>query len=636
MTEPVRRTSVLHFANLMLLGYLALAGWLFRWQILEHARFSELAAANHQLKWSVPSRRGTITDSQGTVLATSEPVKTVCVDPLIGLVSPDLVYCRELAARTIARHLEMPAEKVIEKTTPRWFLNSKGRWVADRYEVLKHKVPLDTWERLTNELAHLEYPVEIKRQSMTNQLALEAIQRQLVFSLDDFYRRYPCADLAPHIIGFTTCDETNRVAGPVFEERGRHGVEWRLNDALKGTAGWRMGHEMVEARPGLNVVLTLDSTIQRIVQDHLRQLVADSRSRGGVAILVRPRTGDVLAMASMPDFTPSHPTDIDAHKNLAISAVLEPGSTMKAITFAEAAEKDGFSWDRTVFCNHGAWRNDGTLMRDFHGYGELTWREVLMKSSNIGTSKIADALIPVPDMMDALKRFGFGTPTRIHLPGEVAGLVNRPRRPMEYHRIVFGQFISTTPLQMTMAYCALANGGRLMRPRLVDRIEDETGQVLFSFPPMLVRQVVSPEAAASVTEALTYVVSDKGTGHNAQMELHKVAGKTGTAEIFDPKLGIYPDGKDYPSFIGYLPATNPEFCLLVGLIEPGTPGRHGGGKEVAPTWKLIAEQVANYLRIPPDKAKDNELILPGSGEGVWPVGPIAARHSSSALGSIYR
>ncbi|MCP5516216.1 MAG: penicillin-binding protein 2 [Verrucomicrobiales bacterium] len=636
MTEPVRRSSVLQLANLMLVGFVALAAWLFRWQVLEHDRFEELSLANHRMRASVPARRGTISDIHGTVLAASEPMKTVCVDPFLGLVSRNLDPYRIRAAKAIAKHLELDEEVVIAKTTPKWFTNAAGRVVADRYEILRHEVPLEAWEALTNELADFDFGIDLGTLSTTNRQTFMAMRTKLVYSQDDFLRRYPCEDLAPHVIGFTHAAEVNRVTGPIFEEWGEHGVERRLDDVLKGTAGWRLGLETVEARPGLNVVLTLDSSIQRIVQDHLRRLVAESRARGGVAVLVRPQTGDVLAMASMPDFSPTNPANLAGHRNLAIAELLEPGSTMKAITFAEAAEKTGFSWERSVFCNHGVWLTDGARMRDFHGYGDLTWREVLMKSSNIGTSKIADLLIPIPDMIDALQRFGFGERSGIHLPGEVSGLVNRPQRRMDYHRIVFGQFVSTTPLQMTMAYAALANEGRLMRPRLVDRIEDETGQVLVKFPPMVVRQAVSPAAAASITEGLTHVVSVKGTGHNAELELHTVAGKTGTAEIYDRQLQAYPPGKDYPSFVGYLPASRPEICLLVGLIEPGTPGRHGGGKEVAPTWKLIAEQVANYLRIPPDKLPNADLNLPGAPEGTWPTGPIAARRSSSVLGSYYR
>lgn len=628
MTEPVRRDAVWGLAYLLLAGYAALSIWLFFWQIIKHEEYRGMAAANRHLRATVPARRGAILDTHGTVLAASEPVRTVCVDPLIGLVHPDFEGSRRLVSETIAAHLDLDVETVWQKTEPRWFTNQAGTVVADRYEVLKHKVRLEDWQALTNALRRLDYGIDLRRIQRTNRLALQAMQTQLVFSREDYLRRYPCGDLAPHVIGFARSLETNVASGTVFEDRGWHGIELSLNPVLAGTPGWRLGMRSVEARPGLNVVLTLDATLQRMTEQALRQLAHEWSAEAAVAVLVRPRTGDILALVSLPDFDPANPKNVEAHKNRVISEMLEPGSTMKAFTFAQALEMGAFRWDEPVFCHYGIWHRPADRVRDFSPYGELSFLEVLMKSSNIGTGKLALERIPRLALMGALERFGFGRPTGIHLPGEAAGLVNHPRRDADYLRVSFGQYVSATPLQVAMAYSALANDGLLMRPRLVDRIEDEEGRVLMRFAPMPVQQAVSRATATNLTHGLRAVMSERGTGRSARLDRYSSAGKTGTAQIFDLETRSYLLDDNYPSLVGYFPATRPEVCLLIGVIRPWKPGsqRYGGGAVVGPTWKRLAEEVANYLRIPPDLGLDPEWETPG---GTWPVGPIAAHGQGS-------
>jgi cell division protein FtsI/penicillin-binding protein 2 len=634
MTPPIQIQRLPTLKRLLLLGYVVLAGWLGYWQLGRFPEFRELSASNRLIQWSVQARRGNILDANGTVLATSAPVKTVCVDPSLTLLPSELEHCRLLAASVIAESLQMDLSRVLDKIRPRWIVRADGNRVLDRYEILKHDVSLAEWSRLTNAMAQLEFPVDLKSIAWKDRTALKLMRRKLVFARDSYLRRYPCGSLAAHVLGFTTRKDVKQPYGGLVEERGRHGVELVLNQALKGVSGWQLGHQMVEARSGMNVVLTIDSGVQRIVEEELRRVVGEWQARGGVAVVVRPRTGDVLALASLPDFDPGNPTNVVGHVNLAVSEMLEPGSTMKAVTFAAGLEEQCFSWTEEVNCHHGYWQRPKDRIRDFHGYDTLTFLEVLMKSSNIGTAQLIQR-IPVSRMLDLWEDFGFGEPTGILLPNEAPGMVNVPKRESEYLRTSYGQFISTTPIQMAMTYATIANGGLLMRPRVVARVEDDEGHVLLDFPPLPMRRVLSEATCTNLTAALREVVSDQGTGRGIQMDAYSCSGKTGTAQMYDNDSESYPPGMDYPSFVGFFPSTRPEICMLVGLIEPRKPGRHGGATVVGPAWKNMAEQIANYLRIAPDLQPVTDWLPGSTPEGLSPVVPFAARRAAGALLGTY-
>lgn len=634
MTPPIQTQRIPWLKRLLLVGYLALAGWLGYWQLGRFPEFRDLSSRNRLARWSVQARRGDVLDANGMVLAMSAPVKTVCVDPGLTVLPPELEHCRLLAASVIAEELNMDLAEVVGKIQPRWLVNSKGVPVLDRYEILKHNVPLAEWSRLTNAMARIQFPVDLDTIHRTNRFTLRAIPKKLVHDRDSYIRRYPCGSLAAHVIGFTTRQEVNRPYGDIFDEQGRHGVELVLDEALKGVPGWRLGHQTVDSRAGLNVILTIDSGVQRIVEDELRRVVAEWDARGAVAVVVQPQTGDILALASLPDFDPARPTNVVGHLNLAVTEMLEPGSTMKAITFATALEDGCFSWAEEVFCHHGYWQRPGDRIRDFHPYGSLTFLEVLMKSSNIGTSKLAQR-IPEARMLEMFAAFGFGTPTGILLPGESAGWVNPPAREADYLRTSYGQHISTTPLQMAMAYATIANGGLLMRPRVVARIEDQEGHVMVGFPPLPMRRVLSEATCTNLAAALREVLSDRGTGRSIRMDSYSASGKTGTAQMYDNDTHSYPPGMDYPSFVGFFPSTRPEVCLLVGVIEPRKPGRHGGATVAGPTWKNMAGQIANYLRIAPDLQPASDWLPGPTPEGLVPVVPFAARRAAGALLGTY-
>lgn len=634
MTPPIQIQRIPTLKRMLLIGYVALAVWLGYWQLGRFPEYRELSSRNRLARWSVQARRGNVLDANGTVLAMSAPVKTVCADPALTLLPPELEHCRLLAASIIAESLDMDLSEVVSKIKPSWYTNSDRVLALVRYKVLKHNVPLAEWDHLTNAMAQLEFPVDWQNIGRTNLSTLRYLPRKLVFSRDSYLRRYPCGSLAAHVVGFTARRETDRPYGTVYEEQGRHGVERVLDEVLEGVPGWRLGHQTVGARAGLNVVLTIDSGVQRIVEEELRRVVQEWDARGGVAVVVRPQTGDVLGMASLPDFNPGDPTNVVGHLNRAVTEMLEPGSTMKAITFAAGLEEQCFSWEEEVFCHNGYWQRDRDQIRDFHGYGTLSFLEVLIKSSNIGTAQLIQR-IPVSRMLDLWAAFGFGTPTGILLPNESGGLVNVPAREADYLRTAYGQHLSTTPLQMTMAYATIANGGLLMRPRVVSRVEDEEGRVMVDFPPLPMRRVLPEDICTNLTAALRQVLSENGTGRSIGMDAYSCSGKTGTAQMYDNDSGSYPPGIDYPSFVGFFPSTRPEICMLVGVVEPRKPGRHGGATVAGPAWKNMAEQIANYLRIAPDLQPVTDWLPGSTPEGLTPVVPFAARRAAGALLGTY-
>ncbi len=617
-------------------GYVALLGWLGYWQLSQREKYARIASRNQLRRWVVPAPRGTITDIHGTVLAASRPVKTVCVDPGFTVLPPHLDHHRLEACEVIARELDLPLRRVTNIVRPRWFRNRRGGLTLDRFEVLCRNVPLEKWQRLTNALARLDFDLKGEKVARTNRTTLRAIRTKMVYARDDFQRYYPGGRLAAHVVGFVTKRETNHVLGALSEMRGTAGIEQRLDRVLRGTPGWRLGWETVEPRPGLNVVLTLDAGVQAIVEEELRHAANQWQPRGAVAVVVRPRTGDILAMASYPDFDPARRTRRDmergALKNWAIFDPLEPGSTMKAITFAAALEDHCFRWEEKIQCGiGGVWRRGARdKIKDFVGHGTLTFLEVLAKSSNIGTAMLAERRIPPARFVEICQAFGLGERTGVPLPGEAKGVLDLHPKMVDYVRMAFGHHVDVTPLQMTMAYAAIANGGLLMRPRLVDCITDANGQVLRSYPPVVFHRAVSRETTRELTRALQEVVSDHGTARRARLALYTVAGKTGTAVMYDAAIQRYNPRKDYSSFVGFFPASRPEICIFVGIIEPHGPGRHGGGYVAAPIWHNIAEQVACYLRIRPDKREEPRWAPGDLPTGLTPLAPLAARRMMNA------
>jgi cell division protein FtsI (penicillin-binding protein 3) len=369
------------------------------------------------------------------------------------------------------------------------------------------------------------------------------------------------------------------------------------------------------ARNGYQVHLTIDLNIQNIVENELDAAMKEFRPKKATIILMRPQTGEVLAMANRPNFDLNNKSEAkpEEMKNRAIIDEMEPGSTFKIVSVAAALEEHKVQPDTWIFCENGVFSYGGSKLHDHRPFGDLTVLDVLVKSSNIGAAKLA---MNVGDQKfyEFMRRFGFGERTGIELPGEIPGSIKSPRNwtKISITRMPMGHEVSVTALQMTTAMCAIANGGKLMMPHLVKSITTEKGEVISAPAPIEVRQVISSKTAQQIGTALRGVVSDRGTAAVAAVPGFVIAGKTGTAEKIDPVTHHYERDHFVVSFAGYLPADHPEFVGLVVLDDAQTtPEKNYGGQVAGPIFSRIAEQVARYMDLRPEEKILKALPLEG-------------------------
>jgi cell division protein FtsI/penicillin-binding protein 2 len=417
-----------------------------------------------------------------------------------------------------------------------------------------------------------------------------------------------------HVIGFTD-----------FEHRGIQGVESSMEEYLHGQDGYRFiehnraGQEIVlyrgqerVPRDGYQVHLTVDLNLQNIVENEIDAAVREYNPQKATIILMRPQTGEILAMANRPNFDLNLRSEAkpEQMKNRAIIDMMEPGSTFKIVTAAAALNEKKVRPDTTIFCENGIWNFGGRPLHDHKAYGELSVQDILVKSSNIGAAKLALS-IGEQKFYEYIRRFGFGDRTGIELPGEIPGVIRPPQTwsKISITRIPMGHEVGVTPLQMMVAMATIANGGKLVTPRIVKAVTAGDGKTITTFSPTVLRQVISPETAAQVGNALRGVVSDRGTAAAAAVPGFTISGKTGTAQKVDPKGG-YEQGKYVVSFSGYLPADHPEFVGIVVLDDAKTskPELNYGGLVAGPIFSRIAEKAARYLDLQPHE----ELTKPSA------------------------
>jgi cell division protein FtsI/penicillin-binding protein 2 len=329
------------------------------------------------------------------------------------------------------------------------------------------------------------------------------------------------------------------------------------------------------------------------------------------AVFVRPRTGEILAMATRPAFNPNEPGEaaVETMKNRAIIDMVEPGSTFKIVVIAAALEQKAVTPESVFHCENGSFAYAGKILRDVHGYGSMSVHDIMVKSSNIGCAKIAMHL-GADTFYEYIRRFGFGERTGLGLPGEIPGLV-RPRHSwtgLSITRVPMGHEIAVTPLQIAMAMSVIANGGNMMLPQIVRSVHDDNGREVVAFSPEILRRVVSEDTAAKVGASLVDVVGERGTARLASIPGFAVAGKTGTAQRVDPKGG-YAAGKYVVSFAGYFPADNPEVAGIVLVDDARTPGgRNYGGTVAAPIFARIGEAMARHLELVPESPTPGATI----------------------------
>lgn len=604
----VRPSQYRRLGMFTVLLVLSFGGLGYRMVDLQVFRHQELLAKTTRMRERLqvqPSRRGQIFDAHGHLLATSETVKSVYVDPW--LVGEE----RTALARALSPILGMPWEKLAQQMERQEYVDAKGAVLKKRAVPLKHKVAVKDWDRVNAVIRDF------------------ALKPNTIFTekVDGEIRVYPNGPLAAHVLGFAGDRDPAERSGLGDPLVGKSGIEASLDEELSGTRGVReviqseRRGELVAMRPldvaprsGLGVVLTLDSRIQHIVESEIEAGYLQHSPISMTCVVVRPRTGEILALANLPTFDPNRPGAVPPGnwRNRAITDVLEPGSTFKALVVAGALQEKVVTLDTEVNCEHGSFTFKRRTLHDVSPHGVLRVEDVIAKSSNIGAAKIG-ILLGEQRLHHYMRAFGMGEPTRVLLGGEVRGMVHPVKdwSKISVAWIPMGHEVAVTPLQMVMAMSAIANGGKLMRPMLVKALVDETGRTVAESEPKVVRQVIGETAARQITQALKTAVLS-GTGKKARLEFYEVAGKTGTAQkLVD---GKYSRDKDFISFIGFFPADEPELCIAVFMDQPSK--KAYGGEAVAPVWKRIAERVSSYLGIPPTQGVEAPLLTgPAAGRG---------------------
>lgn len=535
-------------------------------QLIKHQEYSKLAAEKHTMRIVLHARRGLVFDRHGELLASNLPVRTMVAD---GSHIKDPAAIARLAAPL----LSMDEKELRAKLT-------SGR----KYIVLRRGL------------------AEEKAVALVK--ALQDANLRGIYSEEDAVRTYPNGQMLGHVLGFLD-----------HEGIGIQGVELSMEKSLRGQDGYRYiehdrtGREIMLYRGqeepavhGLNVRLTIDMGLQAILEEELDSAFKDLKPEMAVGIIADPNTGEILAMTNRPCFDPNHPGDAkpEQMKNRAIVDMVEPGSVFKIVVSSGALNEGKVNEKSAIYCENGAFAYGGRILRDHHGYGALGVHDILVKSSNIGSAKMA-LMLGDSKFYEYVRRFGFGERTGIELPGEIPGLVHPPQRwdKLTITRMPMGQSVSVTPLQMTMGMSVIANGGKLVAPQIIRSVEDSDGRVVLNKPPKIVREVVPQKVTRFVSDALTGVVGEGGTAQLAKIAGFTVAGKTGTAQKISPNGG-YAQGKYVVSFVGYLPQENPRFVCLVMLDDAKVASNlNYGGLVAAPIFSRIGERAARYLDLVP-------------------------------------
>jgi cell division protein FtsI (penicillin-binding protein 3) len=361
---------------------------------------------------------------------------------------------------------------------------------------------------------------------------------------------------------------------------------------------------------GNDLLLTLDEGLQFIAEQELDKVMAKWRSVAATAIMMDPFTGEILALASRPsyDLNEMGRANKNEVRNRAITDVYEPGSTFKIVVGTAALEEGVYNLNSTFDCGRGSIEVGGKVIHDAHRHGLLTFKEVIQKSSNVGSIMIGMKL-GKDTIYKYAKLYGYGDTTGIDLPGEVSGWIRKPDRwsATSIGAIPIGQEVAVTPLQILRAYSAIANGGYLVRPHIVSEIRTHEGQTVFTFNKEEKKRVISEKTAEVFKDILKTVVEEGGTATGASVDGNKVAGKTGTAQLVDHRTKRYSKDRFVSSFVGFVPADSPKIAMIVVVYEPK--GAIYGGVVAGPVFKSIADQALSYMNVPRDDVNEKNLLL---------------------------
>ena len=554
--DPYRSRRIIT-AVVLMIGFAVVFFRLFQLQILQAGELTARADRQHRKSVTLEGPRGTIVDRQGKVLAINVDVPSIYGVPT-ALGDPSGV------ARDLGRVLDIKVDEIERRLKQeRSFV-----WIARKLDPERGR-------------------------------SLEALSLEGIGTVMEGRRFYPKGPLLAHVLGFAGLDG-----------QGLEGIERRFEPYLHGdkqivvlqrdALGRTVFPKGLQERgpaPGHNLTLTIDEVIQYIAEKELEDAVRTAKARGGMVVVMEPKSGAILALAVNPRFDANEVKTLSPERwrNRALTDAYEPGSTMKVFVGAAALEEKAMRRDSMVYAGNGEMTVAGTVIHDHERHGWLTFAQVIEKSSNIGAAKAAMAL-GEHRLYRYLRAFGFGERTEVDLPGEMAGLLKNPkdwgRRSLA--SIAMGQEVGVTPIQLAAAMSAVANGGWLMKPYVVDSIHDAMGRTVFQAVPQVRRKPISQETARVLTSILEGVVGG-GTGSKAAVPGFRVAGKTGTAQKIDPRTGGYSTTKFVGSFAGYVPAEDPRLAIVAVIDEPQ--GEGWGGVVAAPVFRRVAEQALSYLGV---------------------------------------
>jgi len=553
----------------------------FHIQVLGVKGIRERGAKQYCTSIPLIPKRGVILDRTGSELAVSIATKSIFVQP------------GKLKSPGTAAVLLAPRVSRSARELKKLFAAEKGFvWV-------RRQMPSTAAEEAVREVK--EALAALDPDTRGKPSAVDGIG-----TVEEPKRFYPNRELASSLLGFTDLDS-----------EGIEGIELSLNKYLRGERAYLLCERDARGRlitpastpvevnsKGHSVALTIDRNIQHIAERELQAAVAKYDARGGMALVLSPKTGEILAMTTAPSFNPNAPgrAPVSARRNRVLTDSFEPGSTFKVFTLASALEMGVVGMGEKFFCENGAYRYAGKVIHDTHKYGWLTPPDILKYSSNIGIIKVNDRMNG-DRFYDMIRAFGFGARTGLELEGEVPGLApsrSNFSRHIRRATVSFGQGISVTPLQLATAMSAVVNGGKMMKPFVVREIRDPEGKTVYRGEARELRRVLSPKTSAQMREILGSVVQEDGTGTQARIKGFLVGGKTGTAQKVEPGTGKYSPSKRTASFVGFLPLQDPELLILVVIDEPR--GQTYGGVVAAPAFNQIAVKTAYYLGIQPTEA----------------------------------
>lgn len=539
---------------------------LFLIMFIEHEVYLQRATMQQVKREDIIPKRGNIYDRKGRDLAISLEKDSLFIDPL-QIKGQDTV-------KLLSNYINFNYDEVINGT-------EKSR----RFVWIKRKLDDEVSQKI-------------------KELKLEGVGL-----ITEHTRYYPKGYIASHIIGFVNIDE-----------EGMEGLEHYYDQYLKAQkyskvvlrdgAGKKLSDgNYIEIR-GNDIFITIDEGLQYIVEKYLDEAVNKWQASSATAIMMEPYTGEILALANRPSYNPNNIKNIknlSVLRNRSITDLYEPGSTFKIVTASAALEEKVVKTSTKIDCSLGFIEVGGKKIKDVHRNGVLTFEEVIQKSSNVGTIKIA-MMLGRERLYKYVKKFGFGEKTEIDLPGEVSGYVRPVNKwsGTSIGAIPIGQEVAVTALQVLRAYSAIANGGYLVKPFIVSEIRSPDGNILYKA--VIKRErILSENTALTMREILKKVTQEGGTAKTAKVEGNNVAGKTGTAQKYDPKTGRYSKDKFISSFVGFIPAEAPRIALIVVIHDPK--GAHYGGVVAAPVFKAISDEALAYLNIPRDDALQKGLVV---------------------------